>query len=552
MPAFYDGQQDYIQKLNELYDAFEGGPYDAVPSAVYEAPTGTATQGHALNGVGDTKTYAALQSTLHGRVSAASLPRFYAKLRAYNSAIKPFLDVGGFGSSVWVGASLTDPATQAPGEVFTAALKARLDPGDMYNIRFTNYAVNGSTVSEFDAAWGAMLAAGGRCDVVLLGYGMNDGSVAQFNGGQTFGGGDNTGFKGSMMRAIFRAQKAGADVVVFTTPHPTVVTSGAESYQMPVGIPQVYPVFVASPVAPGALVPPPGESNITGDFLQNGLAITVGHRYKRINEAMRSIAIDSGCAVVDAERYWFEALQKGLILTGTMIGAEARLYNAGQVNHPNLVGHQESYGRATADFIEAIAGQGVQNAAVGPINGMVGINRPASAPTPTATLDIHGVYADLATKPLSIKAQIGTPDANGIPSQVEVFLIDPASGAPGTPYVQLGAKATDRKVTWKNYAGEAGFIDVLAVYAIAAGASYSHPLPNNKGCRITIRAEQPGVALSQMYQNIASTHSGVTTLGSSPMQIGAGTEFTVAISGLNLVITAVYSGTSFYVTTECW
>lgn len=31
MPDFYDGQQDYIQKLNEMADAFHAGPYDAVP-----------------------------------------------------------------------------------------------------------------------------------------------------------------------------------------------------------------------------------------------------------------------------------------------------------------------------------------------------------------------------------------------------------------------------------------------------------------------------------------------------------------------------------------
>lgn len=31
MPEFYDGQQDYIDKLNEMYAAFAAGPYDAVP-----------------------------------------------------------------------------------------------------------------------------------------------------------------------------------------------------------------------------------------------------------------------------------------------------------------------------------------------------------------------------------------------------------------------------------------------------------------------------------------------------------------------------------------
>ena len=31
MPAFYDGQQDYIQKLNEMAEAFRAGPFDSVP-----------------------------------------------------------------------------------------------------------------------------------------------------------------------------------------------------------------------------------------------------------------------------------------------------------------------------------------------------------------------------------------------------------------------------------------------------------------------------------------------------------------------------------------
>ena len=41
MPQFYDGQQDYIPKLNALYGVFEGGPYDANAAAIaYDPPLG--------------------------------------------------------------------------------------------------------------------------------------------------------------------------------------------------------------------------------------------------------------------------------------------------------------------------------------------------------------------------------------------------------------------------------------------------------------------------------------------------------------------------------
>lgn len=43
MPAFYDGQQDYINKLNEMYTAFAAGPYTAVPLAGNVTMTGPLT-----------------------------------------------------------------------------------------------------------------------------------------------------------------------------------------------------------------------------------------------------------------------------------------------------------------------------------------------------------------------------------------------------------------------------------------------------------------------------------------------------------------------------
>lgn len=480
----------------------------------------------------------------HGRVTAASLPRFFDKLRAYRHDLQTPLKIVGFGSSVGVGATLPDAATQAPVKFFASALKAKLDPGNLYNIVSTNQSVNGSTAIEFTSAWATMLAAGDTPDLVLLAYGMNDGGVAIYNNGQTF-----PGFYTAMRAAILKAKAAGADVVICTSPHPSVVNYPG-MHAMPAGLAQAYPTIIAATPTPEQIQPPASQSSITADFLDNGVAITASHRFLRINQAMRDVAAEFGCVLLDVERYWFEAIQKYQISTGTASGAENTLFNTGESVHPNLLGHQASYHMAMTDFATALAGQGIQAAHEPRLNGRKAVNLPLGV-SEGAAMDIYAPYAEVTLKPFSVKAQIGAVDGNGVGAYLETAWIDPATGDLCTPVSRLGGKVGRKALTYQNYNNDNGFIEVNALYNIAAGGTATYTLPDNSAGEIRIRALQSGVALSQVYANDFSTHNGVTTLGTA-RQIGAGTEFTVTVSGLVVTVTATYANTSFYFKCDAW
>lgn len=479
-----------------------------------------------------------------GRVSAASLPRFFKKLQAYRHDLQLPLKVLSFGSSVWVGGGIPDPATQAPGQFFTSTLKARLDPANLYNIVSINKSVNGSVSTQFITSWNEAIANGDTPDLVLLGYGMNCGAVAQYNNGQTF-----PGFYTSMRAAILKARSVGADVIICTTPHPACVTNPG-IWAMPSGIGQAYPTIIPATPTPEQIQPPASQSNITADFIGNGVPITVAHRYFRINQAMRALADEFGCALIDAERFWFEALQKYQIISGSAAGAEAYLFNAGETVHPNLLGHQVSYQAAMLEFVSSVSSQTMQYTPEPMLNGRKAVNIPDGS-VEGAAFDIYAQYGETTTKPMSVKAQIGTADGNGIGAQTEVLYVDPANGDLCTPTTRLGGKLGRKPVAYSNYAGTAGSIDVLAGYNKPAGGTFIYTLPDNSGGTICIRAEQPGVVASQLYENVFTTHNGAVLLG-TPRDISAGSEFTISVSGLNVVATSVYSGTSFFCKVDTW
>jgi hypothetical protein len=107
---------------------------------------------------------------------------------------------------------------------------------------------------------------------------------------------------------------------------------------------------------------------ITADFLGNGLGnITMDYRFLRTNQAMRDAAASTGSVLVDAERYWMQAIQYEQTITGSASSAENALFNAGQIVHPNLLGHQLSYHRAVDDFTTSI-GQANQAGSVISLN----------------------------------------------------------------------------------------------------------------------------------------------------------------------------------------
>lgn len=271
---------------------------------------------------------------------------------------KPVISIVGFGSSVGVGATLSDPAVDAPVAYFTLQLKAALDPGAIYDWQVSNHSQNGSIAANFSAfaspqsgyplsAWGEVLAAGITPDVCVFAYGMNDFQPANFNAGETF-----PGFSLFLTDAVLTCQKVGADVVIMTSPHPAVVTH--DLWVMPAGTPQNYPTFVAADVAPEQLTPAASASNITSDFLGNGIPITMGWRFLQGNQAMRDVAARTGSPVIDAERHWMKAIQTYQLSSGSASGAEDALFDPGQCVHPNLLGHKLSYHASVDDFIRSL------------------------------------------------------------------------------------------------------------------------------------------------------------------------------------------------------
>lgn len=94
------------------------------------------------------------------------------------------------------------------------------------------------------------------------------------------------------------------------------------------------------------MTPPASLSVIYQDPLGNGILIPVSQRHLHINQLMRQAALEAGCAVIDVERYWFEAVSAQ---------GEAALFNAGETVHPNLLGHQLSYQKAINEFLLSLA-----------------------------------------------------------------------------------------------------------------------------------------------------------------------------------------------------
>ena len=266
----------------------------------------------------------------------AVLPGFFKYLKSYRADLAPVIKTVGLGSSVSNGAALLNPTVDAPLPFFTTTLNTYLNRVPIYTLEAHNYGVDGSTViNGVSTAYPAAVAAGHPGKIVLLAYGMNDGQTAQYNAGQTYEGAY------TQLAALIDAIVAqGAEAVICTTPHPHTVRNG---FAMPGGIAQSYPTAVASPVDDEDLIPPADESVLNIDW--QGQSIEVSYRHYRVNEAFRAVAREKGCALIDVERYWFDAVAE--------YGQDA-LYDPLELVHPNLFGHQKSYHLAIADFIKTV------------------------------------------------------------------------------------------------------------------------------------------------------------------------------------------------------
>lgn len=264
------------------------------------------------------------------QTAGASLPNFSKALRDYNDANPTPIRVITLGSSVMYGAAVE-------GNTLAMRLNTKLqetfNQSGLRTINVTNGGVNGSTVaSGLDTDYElAKTAAGGTPKLVVMGYGMNEGGFGQYHSGITYG-----GVYGAFRKLIARCQKDGADVVVMTTPHPNP-TNYPWGYAGPTGYPRN-----SSNVAVILPAPDRASSTIVADRAGTGTANVEAHyRYIRVNQAMRQAAWDAGAAVIDTEKYWFEAVAKHGVTS---------LYTGNEYVHPNLLGHQESYWRGMDDF----------------------------------------------------------------------------------------------------------------------------------------------------------------------------------------------------------
>ncbi|HCF8140349.1 TPA: phage tail protein [Klebsiella oxytoca] len=279
--------------------------------------------------------------------SHALFPNLMAKLNAYKhgaSDSQSMYRLYGFGSSVGDGATIGGKESpETPVAKFFEFMNDAINFGGIYPVSFLNKSVSGSAINNFnEEQWPAVISEGVYPDIALFVYGMNDFPTAQYNAGRTFS--EVNGFVNSMRNAIRSVRAAGGDVVLTTTPHPNL---SIYSWSMPDGIAQVWPSYVPAPVSDNDIIPSAAHSNVT--FEWNGVNIQAGVRFLRGNDAIRRLAVEMGCVLIDVEKYWFDAVAKY---------GESALFDAGQTVHPNLLGHQQSYQLAFKEFFANVAHNG--------------------------------------------------------------------------------------------------------------------------------------------------------------------------------------------------
>jgi hypothetical protein len=277
----------------------------------------------------------------------------------------------GFGSSVGNAATLPDKDTNAPIFKFTEYFNRKINLGNIYPIEAENHSVDGSAISAFDVPWNAATASGVYPDLAPFIYGMNDFAPASYNSGQTFGA---NGFHQRLKNAIRKVKEAGGDVVLTTTPHPH---SKRYNWSLPSTIDQFWPNRVSAPVSDDDIVPSTKDSIVTIDW--RGVNIPASVRYLRGNDAIREIATEMKCLLLDVEPYWFDAVAQ--------YGEDA-LFKPVEYVHPNKYGHELSYWRAFEDFFENCQGNGYVAPDSG-YNDMLAVGGSALYPQPTrADIDL--------------------------------------------------------------------------------------------------------------------------------------------------------------------
>ncbi|HHS8841278.1 TPA: phage tail fiber protein [Klebsiella pneumoniae] len=350
--------------------------------------------------------------------SQALFPKFINKITAYRHGVSGYQNLYrayGFGSSVGNGEQLPDPSTQAPIAKFFEYMNDALNKQRIYPLSFVNKSVNGSTINNFLAnQWPAVVTEGIYPDIALFIYGMNDFPTAQYNAGQTF---NENGFKQRLRTAINLVREAGGDVVLTTTPHPYIANY---SWSMPPGVSQVWPKTSPAPVSDADIIPPASESVV--EFVWNGVKIKAGVRFLRGNDAIRQIAVEMSCVLIDVEKYWFDAVAKY---------GESALYNNDQLVHPNLFGHQQSYWLAFEDFFRNLDRNGWIPAVANHYD-VFDVGGKATFPNPrTADIDLqsNGIRANAYIHRDQFARPLLTISHDGIRTYTSYTSQDPASNA---------------------------------------------------------------------------------------------------------------------------
>jgi lysophospholipase L1-like esterase len=468
------------------------------------------------------------------RPSFNALPRLLSALAGYNEYTDPAINIVGLGSSVGNGASLPDPSTQAPVKYLASKLKSCLDVGNVFNINSYNKSVDGSTISEWETPFNQVIAEGHTPKLLVLAYGMNDSGADIFNAGQTY-----PAIEKHLRNIITKSRSLGSDVIVMTTPHHKC---SAITYALNPANPQYYPTYLAAPVGVEAMTPPASKSNITGDFTSSGTQITVSARHLRVNQMFRKVAAEFGVPVIDAEYFWFKALEKY---------GEAAMFNTGELLHPNLLGHQQSYHAAIDMFIEGLQRQASQSIEA-QLYGNIGIN----SQSPAAVLDIEIPYTSSPLDSLVVKARTGATGADGVKRSGVVWKVDAATGdlvgygnsLSSSASVEVfrfhttmsGGVAGSAQESIKFYGGE--FDRIFNGGFNVSGANAIATLPTNCQGKVSAGGMQSGLG-RKFYECLFVCKAGVVTFG-TPSVVGDNV-FSISATGNILQLVAVSPGTNF-------
>lgn len=264
---------------------------------------------------------------------SGALTRVSANLASVDDSNPGTFRIIGLGSSVGAGATLPTPATQAPVAQLAAKIVPILIPLGNKPAATTNGSVNGTSILDgFNTDYAtAKTNAGGTPNLLVLAYGMNDGMPGAYNTGQTYPAVYNYG-----KQLVTQAQNDGADVIIFTTPHPRTDIMTDSQWAVP-GT-SSYPSTTPIPAGTKA-------ASVVQVKNADGVTVSASYRHLRVNEALRRLALDTGSVLVDVEKYWLKAIaQYGL----------AALFDSGEYAHPNVLGHQVSYGAASDELATSL------------------------------------------------------------------------------------------------------------------------------------------------------------------------------------------------------